>query len=103
MKLCLYGSIYKNGHYLPEIESGYRLTFKVYELIIRLGEIAIFYFFRILLVQQFFRHFASKFLHFPFSPFCLQPEKTCPFTVCDDFNTFLMSTKRLETRQENVQ
>jgi hypothetical protein len=32
MKLCLYGSIYKNSHYLPEIESGYRLTSKVYEL-----------------------------------------------------------------------
>jgi hypothetical protein len=32
MKLWLYGSIYRNGHYLPEIESEYRLTSKVYEL-----------------------------------------------------------------------
>ena len=31
-KLCVYGSIHKNGHFLSEIEFGYRLTSKVYEL-----------------------------------------------------------------------
>ena len=41
--------------------------------IIRLGEIAIFNFFRIRIAQKFFRHFASKFSVFLFSPFCLQP------------------------------
>ena len=34
-----YGSIYKNGHYLPEIESGYRLTSKVYELIVWINKL----------------------------------------------------------------
>ena len=40
--LLIFGSIHKNGHYLPEIESEYRLTFKVYELTVQFNRVKMY-------------------------------------------------------------